>query len=191
MPPASLEGFYSVICHANVSCSSSPTTCLLQLAAPRLTFTTSSCDLPSVTTTAMRFLAWPPLCDEGKTWSTANLMALPVCQTDEQSAVTSLHVVFSKRGPHQGRLQELACVFPPMYLTLRMACRSSDTLWCFPRGISSRGVSLYWTTPTCTGGGGLQTLCEAGGAAAASVALVDLQGSSAAAVHRSGQRSII
>lgn len=117
--------------------------------AARLTFTTSSCDLPSVTTTAMRFLTRPPLCDEGKTWSTANLMALPVCRTDDKPAVTSLRVVFSKRGPHEGRLQELAWVLPPMYLTLRMACRSSDTLWCFPRGISSRGVSLYWTTPTC------------------------------------------
>lgn len=44
-------------------------------------FTTSSCDLPSVRTTAMRFLTLLLLCDEGKTWSTENLMALPVCET--------------------------------------------------------------------------------------------------------------
>lgn len=45
-------------------------------------FTTSSWDLPSVTTTAMRFLTWLARCDVEKTWSTANLMALPVYKTD-------------------------------------------------------------------------------------------------------------
>lgn len=40
--------------------------------------TTSSCDLPSVTTTAMRFLTRLPRWEEANTWSTANLIALPV-----------------------------------------------------------------------------------------------------------------
>lgn len=47
-------------------------------------FTTSSWDLPSVSTTAIRFLTLLARGEEGKTWCTAKLMALPVCKTKIQ-----------------------------------------------------------------------------------------------------------
>lgn len=53
-------------------------------------FTTSSWDLPSVTTTAMRFLTWLARWEEGKTWSTANLMALPVCKTNNFNFIDNI-----------------------------------------------------------------------------------------------------
>lgn len=77
------------------------------------TFTTSSWDLPSVTTTAIRFLTWLSLCEEEKTWSTENLMALPVCKTDRKQWWPG-GVNGERHDAMRGHVCELLTSFQPM-----------------------------------------------------------------------------
>ena len=81
-------------------------------------FKTSSWDFPSVRTTAILETPAGPRSERPNSLSVANLMAVPVF------------------------------VFPPMYSMFSIALMRSLVEECFPRGISKKGSSLYWTTPT-------------------------------------------